>query len=198
MNSDRLLVIASRNPGKKREIRAFLADYFSPILGLDDIGFNAAIAEEGDTFQANAMHKARTVFQAVHRPVLADDSGLCVIALNGAPGVRSARYAGKNATDQRNMDKLLTALEPHRDRRAYFACSMVLYLSEEEQVITHGRVNGRIVSAPAGANGFGYDPVFFLPEHNKTMAQLTLEQKNALSHRARALQQLINRLAARR
>ncbi|HET7568976.1 MAG TPA: XTP/dITP diphosphatase [Gammaproteobacteria bacterium] len=182
------LVIATGNRGKLAEIREVLA-------GVDVVpqsDFNIESAEEtGQTFVENAILKARHAAQASGLPALADDSGLEVDALQGAPGIYSARYSGPDATDQANVAKLLDALRdrPEAERGARFRCVLALmrHGTDPSPLIFEGTWNGRIASEPAGENGFGYDPVFFVPELGKTAAQLPPEEKNRLSHRGQAL-----------
>lgn len=200
------LVIASNNPGKLREFTALLAP-----LGIDTIGqreLGIAEAEEPhQTFIENALAKARHASAACGLPALADDSGLCVDALGGAPGVRSARYAepdgppaGRNMQDERNNAKLIAVLAPHGDRRAHYVCALVLLRSADdpEPIVATGRWPGMIIESPRGANGFGYDPYFLLPELGMTAAELDVDTKNRISHRGLALRRLADELAAQR
>ncbi len=186
------LVLASNNPGKLREIRAILEPLGMEIRTAAQAGFKGEVEETGDTFEANARLKACTVASALGLPALADDSGLTVEALGGAPGVYSARYAGPNATDAERSAKLLRELAgvPPEKRGAAFVCVMACCLPSGRVLTAQGRLEGRIALAPAGENGFGYDPVFELPERGCTVAQLTAEEKNAISHRGRALRKL--------
>ena len=183
------IVLASGNPGKIKEIQAILAGH--PIV--PQSAFNVAEAEEtGSTFVENAIIKARNAALHCKLPSIADDSGLVVDALNGAPGMISARYAGVGASDQDNVQKLLQALEdvPDEQRSARFICVMVFmeHADDPFPVIAQGVWEGRILNHPIGDNGFGYDPVFYIPELSKTMAELRLAEKNLISHRARAVQ----------
>jgi XTP/dITP diphosphohydrolase len=195
MSTHPQIVLASNNKGKINEIQALLPNFHI----LPQSEFNVSDVEEtGLTFVENALIKARHAARQCHLPVLADDSGLAVDVLNGAPGIYSARYAGNGASDQDNVDKLLMALEgvPKEERSARFICVLV-YLEHAEDpvpIIAQGIWEGRILFHPQGANGFGYDPVFWVPEHNCASAELSAEIKNALSHRGQALKKLAKRL----
>jgi len=192
------IVLASGNPGKIREIQAILAEH--PIVAQSL--FNVAEAEEtGSTFVENAIIKARNAALHCQLPAIADDSGLIVDALNGAPGVISARYAGQGASDLDNLNKLLRDLEgvPDEQRSARFVCVMVFmaHAADPFPVIAQGVWEGRILTHPAGANGFGYDPVFQVPEYQCASAELPAAVKNSLSHRGQALQRLKALIKAR-
>lgn len=188
------IVLASNNPGKVREIGQILANLEMEVLPQSE--FNISEVEEtGLTFVENAILKARNAALHSHLPALADDSGLEVDALNGAPGIYSARFAGVNASDAENLQKLLEDIKdvPDEKRTARFQCLMV-YLRHENDptpLICQGTWEGRIIKAPRGESGFGYDPVFFVPDNNCTSAELSAEKKNALSHRGQALRQLV-------
>ncbi len=184
----RQLIIASSNPGKLREIRAILSDIeciAQNTLGIDDA------EETGLSFIENAIIKARHASRIANKPALADDSGLVVAALQGMPGIYSARFAGALATDKENISLLLSKLEniPPINRSAYFYCVMALvqHANDPTPIIVTGKLPGSIVLEPKGHNGFGYDPVFYLAEHNCTLAQLPAQIKNTISHRAQAL-----------
>jgi len=188
------LVLASGNPGKLREIAALLSMRVIP-----QAQFGIAEAEEPHaTFLENALAKARHASRAARLPALADDSGLCVEALGGAPGVNSAYYAGREGgreqRDARNNEKLLRNLS--ENRRAYYCCVVVLLRAAEDPrpLVAEGLWHGEIARAPRGANGFGYDPIFFIPEIQKTAAELDPAQKNRMSHRGKALAQLLEKL----
>ena len=192
------IVLASGNPGKIREIQAILADH--PIV--PQSAFNVVDAEEtGSTFVENAILKARNAALHCQLPAIADDSGLVVDALNGAPGVISARYAGVGASDQDNVDKLLQELEgvPDELRTARFICVMVFmeHANDPCPVIAQGVWEGRILDHAVGENGFSYDPVFWVPERQCASAQLSAEVKNSLSHRGQALKKLTALIKAR-
>jgi XTP/dITP diphosphohydrolase len=186
------LVFASRNRGKIREIRALLEGLPVSLLSLDDVPGAPEVEEDGDTFLQNALKKARTVARHAGCAALADDSGLTVQALGGAPGVHSARYAGEDADDGKNIHKLLREMEdvPEEGRSAAFRCVLVLCEPDGSWESFEGAWEGRIAREPDGDGGFGYDPVFFLPERGMTVARLSLEEKNRLSHRARAMGKL--------
>ena len=205
----RAIVLATRNPGKLREIREVLADLPVETTGLPACGEIPEPAETGRTFAQNARQKALYYARATARWCLADDSGLQVDALDGAPGVRSARYAadtaapgaGRPTLDAANNAKLLAALAdvPDADRTARFVCHLALADPEGILLETRGTVEGRIARAPRGANGFGYDPLFFLPPLDRTAAELTPQHKNAISHRGQAVREfaaMLKRLLA--
>jgi XTP/dITP diphosphohydrolase len=185
-----ILVLASTNRGKTREIRDLLKDYPLDIKNLTDFGPIPPVIEDGATFDDNAYKKASSTARVLGYPAMADDSGLCVEALGGAPGVYSARYAGDHATDADNVARLLTDLEHHENRRAAFECVISIAVPTGAALTYEGRCEGIITREPAGENGFGYDPLFFFPEFNKTFAQLTMEQKAQVSHRGIALKQV--------
>jgi XTP/dITP diphosphohydrolase len=193
------LVLASSNPGKLAEIRAMLAPLAVEVLAQGELGI-AEAGEPHDTFLENALAKARHASRAAGLPALADDSGLCVAALGGEPGVHSACYAGRDGDretrDRRNNEKLLSELARQVDRSAHYACVIVLVRSPQdpEPLIAQGRWHGEIARAPRGANGFGYDPLFLVPGLARTAAELASEDKNRLSHRGIALRALIRRL----
>lgn len=184
------IVLASSNPGKLGEIRSILADTGLQVRPQDELSVPDA-AETGLTFIENAIIKARNASRATNRPALADDSGLCVDALDGRPGVRSARYAGPQASDADNVARLLAALDgvPAERRTARFQCVLALlrHADDPMPIICQGTWEGWIQSEPTGANGFGYDPVFHVPEHGCSAADLDSDTKNRLSHRGRAL-----------
>jgi XTP/dITP diphosphohydrolase len=191
------LVIATRNPGKVRELAELLADLPLKLLSLADFPDLPDIPEEGETFAANAAAKARQVAALTGLPALADDSGLEVAALGGRPGVYSARYAADRTaplppTDEDNWRKLLEELEgvPEAERQARFVCEIALALPDGRLFQARGECPGMIAPEPRGREGFGYDPVFWLPQYGATMAEVGLEVKNRLSHRARALAEM--------
>lgn len=189
------LLIATNNQGKVKEIKAILGGFYDEIVSLKDTGMSLEVVEDGDSFEANAIKKAREAADLAGCDALADDSGLCVDALDGAPGIYSARYAGENATDAQNNAKLLKALAGVQDRSARFV-SVVALVSGEHVTTARGEVCGVIAQAPSGDGGFGYDPLFFVPELGQTFAEIPVDMKNSLSHRARALTALQQRLAA--
>ena len=186
------LVLASSNRGKLAEIAALCSPLGIEVVTAADLGFDREVPETGDTFEANARLKAAAVSAALGRPALADDSGLVVAALGGAPGVYSARYAGPGADDAANNAKLLAELAgvPPEKRGAAFECVMLCRRPDGAELMAAGRLEGRIALAPAGEGGFGYDPVFELPGRGLTVAQLGPGEKNAISHRGQALRKL--------
>jgi XTP/dITP diphosphohydrolase len=190
-------VVASGNRGKLREIEYLLAGLGIRFATQAELGIRGA-DETGKTFAENALLKARHAVQASGLPAIADDSGLSVKALDGRPGVRSARYAGANATDQENIAKLLEELReiPPDQRRASFHCAAVLVMPDSgaAPIVALGEWSGRILEAPVGTSGFGYDPVFFDEQLGKSAAEMTTDEKNAVSHRGKALRQLASRL----
>jgi XTP/dITP diphosphohydrolase len=185
-----ILVIATRNAGKTAEIRDRLQGYPVDIRSLADFGPIPEVEEDGATFDENAYKKSSFTARVLGLPALADDSGLCVAALGGAPGVGSARYGGPGLSDQARTRKLLAALGEEADRRAAFACVLSLAVPAGPALTYEARCEGLIARAPAGANGFGYDPVFFYPPLGKTFAEMSREEKNRVSHRGRALAEL--------
>lgn len=189
------LVLASGNAGKIREIGNLLAPLGIEVIPQVALGLDEA-EEPHDTFVENALAKARHAARLSGLPALADDSGICVDALGGAPGVQSARYAGEPKSDARNNQKLLAALETVTDRRAHYYCVLVLmrHGADPQPLIAEGQWHGEILRVPRGTGGFGYDPLFLVPDLGLTGAELPLERKNALSHRGRALAQLLERL----
>ena len=193
-----ILVLATSNQGKIREIEKVLDLPRLEIRSLQDFPDLPEVVEDGRTFLENALKKARACAQATGLPALADDSGLEVDCLNGAPGLYSARFSGAEATDEANNRKLLSLLEgvPEERRTARFVCQMVLYLPEGNWIQTEGYCPGIIAPEPRGDHGFGYDPAFYLPELNKTMAEISLEEKNRISHRAQALEKIRAHLEA--
>jgi XTP/dITP diphosphohydrolase len=184
------LVIATRNPNKAAEIKDLLADHPLQIKSLDDFGPIPSVDEDGDTFDDNAYKKSSFAAKVLGMPALADDSGLVVEALEGAPGVFSARYAGEAATDEQRYRKLLAEMEGKTDRKAAFACVISIAVPGGPALTYEARCEGLIAEKPAGQNGFGYDPIFYYPPLNKTFAQLTREEKSRVSHRGKALREL--------
>lgn len=184
------IVVASKNKGKVSEIRKILEPINIKVLSMEDIGFNEDIQETGSTFEENAKIKAQEIYKKSGNVVLADDSGLEVEFLDNAPGVYSARFA---PNDNERIKKLLNLMDkvPQEKRKARFVCAMVLFINNEEFIIKKGIVNGYITKEAKGTNGFGYDPVFYVPKYKKTMAELDIETKNRISHRAKALEQII-------
>jgi XTP/dITP diphosphohydrolase len=189
------LVIASGNPGKLREIGAILAPLDFEVL--PQSAFNIPEAEEPYcTFIENCLTKARHASAHSGLPALADDSGICVDALNGAPGVYSARFSGDPKSDQRNNEKLISLLQGHDNRKAHYYCVMVLvrWPEDPQPIIAEGVMHGEIIDAPRGDGGFGYDPYFLIPELGQTGAEVPMELKNRISHRGKALAALVEKL----
>lgn len=185
-----VIVLATRNLGKTAEIRELLQGFPVDIKNLSDFGPIPTVEEDGTTFEENAYKKSSFTARVLGYPALADDSGLSVEALNGAPGVFSARYAGENATDEDRCRKLLSELKDCRERKAAFECVISLAVPSGAALTYEGRCEGLIAAAPSGANGFGFDPIFFYPAFNKTFADLTREEKSRVSHRGKAFRQL--------
>ena len=202
MSNERICVLASHNAHKLAEIRAILADEFDKVLSLKDVGVEVDIDETGTTFEQNAYIKAKAIADLLPGyAVVADDSGLCVPCLNGEPGVYSARYAGEVCDDHANNRLLLHNLHERektlpRDRNAYFVSAVVLLFPDGRYISGEGRVDGTILDEYRGNGGFGYDPLFLCTELNKTFAEATADEKNSVSHRARALAELKRKLHA--
>ena len=196
--SSHRLVLASDNPGKLAELQALQASLRIEVLPQRAFGVGSA-EEPHPTFLENALAKARHAAQATGLPALADDSGLCCAALEDAPGVRSARFAGERASDAQNNEALVARLAGVEDRSAHYVCVLVAVRTPQdpEPVVAEGRWYGRIVTQPRGANGFGYDPYFWLDDLSATAAELAPQQKNTLSHRGQAMRQLRDALAER-
>ena len=186
MKKSATLVIATRNQGKTAEIKDLLKDFPIDIKNLDDFGPIPPLEEDGDTFDENAYKKASFAARILGLPALADDSGLLVEALDGAPGIHSARYAGENATDEQRYLKLLDEMKGKSNRNAAFECVISMAVPTGPALTYEARCQGLITESPAGSNGFGYDPIFFYPPLNKTFAQLTREEKSRVSHRGKA------------
>lgn len=189
----RRLIIASNNAHKIKEIKAILAEFSIEVVSLNEAGIDIEVEEDGNTFMENAFKKASEIYALGKGDmVLSDDSGLMVDALGGAPGVFSARFAGEHGNDKKNNEKLLKLLEgkPFEERKAHFTSAIVLIISKENIIKVQGEVEGYIKEAPSGDGGFGYDPLFYYPDFNKTFGQLSEDEKNSISHRARALEKL--------
>lgn len=184
------VVLATGNKGKVKEFSNLLEGVFGKIISLSDLGSPPEVIEDGLTFRDNALKKAREIAQYSGKLTLADDSGLEVDALNGQPGVYSARYSGQGATDKTNIDKVLAELGDNPNRKARFVCVLALVDPNGEELVVEGFCEGVILDEPRGEGGFGYDPVFYLPDKRKTMAELEPELKNTISHRANALKRL--------
>ena len=192
------LIIASNNAHKMREIKEIMGEYFPSISTLKEAGITIDVVEDGDTFRANAIKKAEETLAAAtgFDAALADDSGLMVDALNGAPGVYSARYAGEGHDDLANNQKLLNEMRsvPESERTCRFVSAVALARRGQPTLCVTGACEGRLLFAPQGENGFGYDPLFFYEPLGRSFAQLTAEEKNAVSHRKRALEALKQQL----
>ena len=188
------LIIASNNAHKLVEIKAILGDYFGEILSLREAGIEHETVEDGETFLANAEKKAREIAELSGCCALADDSGLCVDALGGAPGIYSARFAGEHGNDAANRRLLLERLQGVTDRGAHFTCAIALVRPDGSEVTAEGKFYGEIGTEERGSNGFGYDSLFYVPKLGMTNAEMTSEQKNAVSHRALALKELVEKL----
>ena len=189
------LVLASSNPGKLREFAQLLSPLGIEIIPQSVLGI-ADAEEPHDTFVENALAKARHASRRARLPAFADDSGICAHALNGEPGVHSARFAGEPRSDDRNNARLVELLRDKEDRSAHYACVIVLMRHGEdpEPIITEGTWQGKVLDSPRGSNGFGYDPYFFLPDFGRTAAELDPGEKNLISHRGKALRRLIAKI----
>jgi XTP/dITP diphosphohydrolase len=194
------LILATRNPGKLAELRRILAaaGVSAPVTDLGDVPGMPDVAETGRTFTENALLKARAVAAFTGLPAVADDSGLCVDALNGMPGVLSARWSGRHGDDEANLRLLLAQIAdvPGAERGAQFVCAAALVLPSGTEHVTEGAVHGRLTGSPRGTNGFGYDPIFVPDGYELTTAQLSPEEKDKISHRGRALRALTPVIAA--
>lgn len=184
------IVLATRNEGKVKELKKMLQDFDIDLRSLNDFGPTPEAVEDGETFDENAYKKALFTAKVLGLPAMSDDSGLVVDALDGAPGVYSARYAGEDATDSDNIDKLLKEMAGQSNRKAAFECVISLTVPSGPALTYEGRCEGEITEERKGESGFGYDPVFFSPELGKTFAESSMEEKNKVSHRGRALQEV--------
>ncbi|MDA3917189.1 MAG: XTP/dITP diphosphatase [Deltaproteobacteria bacterium] len=189
-----IIVLATTNQGKTREINELLKGFPVEIKNLDDFGQIPEVIEDGTTFDDNAYKKASFTARVLGYPAMADDSGLCVEALDGAPGVWSARYAGKNATDADNVNKMLDDLKDKDNRNASFKCVISIAVPTGAALTYEGECQGVITKKPVGVNGFGYDPLFFYSEFNKTFAQLSIQEKGRVSHRGKALKEIADEM----
>ncbi len=186
------IIIATKNRGKVEEFKLLFKDYFKNIYSLLDFDSTPGIVEDQPTFAGNALKKAEIIGKYFNKVTLSDDSGLVVEALNGAPGTYSARYAGENATDDDNLEKLLGEMKAVTNRRAKFVCALALVFPEGKKEVFEGECEGLITEFKRGTNGFGYDPVFYISQYEKTMAELDPDLKNMISHRSDAVKKLIN------
>lgn len=186
------ILIGTTNEGKVNDFKQLLENEQIQVLSLRDLDNAIDVEETGTTFAENAILKAETLSRYYNQIVIADDSGLEIEALNGKPGVYSARYAGEHKSDEDNINKVLSEMEgiPFHNRKAAFVCVLALAVPGQETKIFEGKCEGYITEKPKGNNGFGYDPIFYVPEKEKTMAELSLEEKNELSHRRRAIDKL--------
>ncbi len=188
----KIIVIATRNEGKLREFRSILADAYDEIFSLVDFDEVPEIKETGLSFRENAFIKAKTTSDFLGMDSIGDDSGLVVDALGGAPGIYSARYAGEGASDDDNNQKLLFELKEEKNRNAKFVCCIALVLVGGTEEFFEGECDGQIIQEKRGESGFGYDPVFYVPQYGKTMAELGPDIKNRISHRAIASEKLLS------
>jgi XTP/dITP diphosphohydrolase len=187
------LIVASNNIKKIKEIKEILAKHSIEVVSLQEAGIDIDVEEDGNTFIENSYKKASEIYKIVNNSmVLADDSGLMVDCLDGAPGVYSARFAGEHGNDRKNNEKLLSLLKDKKpeERNARFVCAMVLIINSNKVIKVQGEIEGRIIDEERGKNGFGYDPLFYVPEYNMTFAEMNSEIKNSISHRAKALKKL--------
>jgi len=197
MNNNRKIIVASNNAHKIREIKEILKGLPYDIVSLKEAGIDIDVAETGSTFMENAYIKASEIFNVANGAmVLADDSGLMVDALDGAPGIYSARFAGDHGNSRKNNEKLLCLLRdvPYEKRTAQFVCALVLIIDKDSALKVQGEVEGIITDEEKGKDGFGYDPLFFIPKYKMTFAEMDAEMKNSMSHRGNALKQLSEKL----
>ena len=189
-------ILASKNQHKAEEIKNILGENYEVITQTEAGVGDIEVIEDGTTFEENAVKKAETILKAVGKPVIADDSGLCVDLLNGSPGVYTARFAGENATDAENISKLLSELDgqPMDKRTAKFVCVIAFARPNEKTMTFRGECSGRIALSPSGESGFGYDPVFYLDDFQCTLAEVPAEVKNSISHRFKALKKFADSL----
>ncbi len=188
------LIIASNNKHKIREIKEILGAKFEEIVSLREAGIDHETVEDGTTFAENAYKKAREIAELSGMPALADDSGISVDALGGEPGVYSARYSGEHGNDEENNALVLKKLEGKSDRGAHYTCAMSLVYPDGTHIFSEGYLYGEITDNPRGTGGFGYDPLFVITGESRTVAEMSEEEKNAVSHRARALNALLEKL----
>ena len=187
-------VLATHNPGKLKEMSSILSRFGVEVVSPKELGITVDVEETGATFAENAMLKAKTICAAAGLPAIADDSGLCVDALNGGPGVYSARYGGEGLDDKGRYTLLLNSMRGQATRAAHFTCSIACAFPNGDILTAEGQVQGTIAFAPMGEGGFGYDPVFFYPPLAKTFGQLTAEEKSTISHRGQALKEFSAKL----
>lgn len=190
------IIIASGNSHKVAEFKKILGHTFDSVISMAEAGFTGDVDETGETLFENALLKAKTVSAYLKKPVLADDTGLIAVALKNEPGVRSARYAGDH-DDAKNRKKLIKNLK-NLDKSAYFSCVLVLYYPDGNYIVAEGKTTGQILDEERGQNGFGYDSIFFSDELQKTFAEATANEKNSVSHRGRAVANLLEKLEEKR
>ena len=188
------LIIASNNAHKIYEIKKILGDSFDEILSLREAGITHETVEDGTTFMENALKKAREIAKISGTPALADDSGICIDALGGAPGIFSARFAGEHGDDEANNRLLLEKLSGKENKNGHYTCAMALVFPDGREICAEGYMHGRITENSRGTHGFGYDPLFIPVGETRTVAQMSDEEKNAISHRASALKLLVEKL----
>lgn len=186
------LLLASRNEGKIDEFKNILSSFGIEVIGLNDLDDDSEVAENGLSFEENAYLKASYYYNKYKLPCIADDSGLVVDALNGAPGIYSARFSGPNANSYQNNLKLLELMKHQKNRQAYFICVICLITNDGQVHYFYGKLLGSIANSLLGNNGFGYDPLFIVTDYNQTLGQLDLKIKNNISHRYQAIDQLVN------
>lgn len=196
------IVIASNNEHKIKEIKEILKEFPFEVIGMQEAGVDIEVEETGETFMENAYLKAKAIYDSFSNEdylIISDDSGIAVDALDGKPGVYSARFAGEHGNSKKNNDKLLAMLEgkSFEERKAKFICAMVLIGLGEGAIKVQGEVEGYVTYEERGIDGFGYDPIFYVAEFQKTFAEMTAYEKNAVSHRGRALEMLTNEIASR-
>ncbi len=194
------LLLATNNANKLKEFRRIFDGSGIEILSPSQLGINHEVEEDSDTFKGNAYKKAYEFMQISGLPAVADDSGLCVNALDGSPGVYSARFAsenGENSDDEANNDKLLRLMQDKEDRSAYYVCAIALVNTDGTVIETEGRCSGEIAYERSGSGGFGYDCIFYLPEYGCTMASISADEKNSMSHRSKAIHELFNEMKNR-
>lgn len=189
-------VLASHNQAKLKELQAILSQFGIELVLQSELGLDLEPEESGITFAENSLIKAKAVMEASGLPAIADDSGLCVDALNGAPGVYSARYGGPGLSDLQRVQLLLQAMRGQSPRTCHFTCAVTCCFPNGDVLTAEGQCQGTIAFAPMGSDGFGYDPIFFVPKLKKTFAQLSAEEKNAISHRGNALRAFAAKLDA--
>ncbi len=188
------IIIATTNKGKLKEFSNRLSKFDINLISLDELNYDKEIVEDKETFCENALIKAKTIYDEYGIPTIADDSGLCIKYLDNKPGVYSARYAGIDKDFDANIDKVLDELANTEDRSAFFITSLVFYKDEDDIRYYEGKIHGEILKERVGAGGFGYDPIFYLKDFDKTMAQITIEEKNKISHRGIAMDKLVGDL----